>query len=112
MLQIDEPNAEFQWFNGQKWLSCEGVPSWNIGTKYCIKPKEWYEDPDMIGKPVWVRDQETDSWKIRIFKDYKAHRFFTEANIIKTSIGWNYAKPVKPEDLYQEAKMINIEDGR
>ena len=103
-LQVDKPDAKFQWYNevAKEWQTIQDL-NWdfNPDVKYRLKPAEWYEDPRMIGKPVWVRNQETDSWKIRIFKKYKIHRFFTEANTIETDIGWIYAKPVKPEDLYQ-----------
>ena len=63
------------------------------------RPKEWYEDPEMIGKPVWVRDRGTHNWKVRIFEGYNDDKYITSEYI-----EWKYAKPVKPEDLYQGAQ--------
>jgi hypothetical protein len=60
--------------------------------------KKWYEDPDMVGKPVWVRDNYKDEWSIGIFVNYTDEKEYPFR--CKYS-DWLYAKPIKPEDLYQ-----------
>ena len=95
-LQIDEPDTKFQWFNVQEWRNCN--PSWDIDIEYRVKPKEWYEDENMVGKPIWVRDCTTDEWDLDIFVKYDPKHNF---EFVGKSFMWKYAKPVKPEDLYQ-----------
>ena len=98
-LQIDKPETKFEWFNGQRWCNCGSVPNWEPGRKYRVKPKEWYEDLDMIGKPVWVRDEDNEKWGIDIFIDYTDDKKYP---FLCRNSDWTFAKPVKPEDLYQE----------
>jgi len=100
-LQIDNPETKFEWFNGQRWCNCGSVPNWELGRKYRIKRTEWYEDPNIVGKPIWVRDYNDEEWDIDIFMNYadgKKRPFHCK------SCSWGYAKPVKPEECYQEVK--------
>ena len=66
--------------------------------------KEWYEDPDMVGKPVWVRDGVNSYWSIDIFMSYvdgADFPFYTNFDYYKQ------AKPVKPEECYQGVQDDN-----
>jgi len=101
-LQIDKPETQFQMYDVslRKWVEC--TPTWNICTRYRIKPKEWYEDPDMIDKPVWVRDFKEREWLLRTFKNYEKDTKYPF--VVRGGASWQYAKPVKPEDLYQGEK--------
>jgi hypothetical protein len=79
------------------WKDCD-KPSWYKGVEYRVKPIEWYEDPAMTGKLVWVRDSKDDDWVINTFNGYASN------NSYPFGCGddmYRYAKPVKPEDLYQ-----------
>jgi len=62
---------------------------------------EWYEDPNMIGKPVWVRDEDNDLWDVELFRAYNKDAefpFYTNFDYYKQ------AKPVQPEECYQVEK--------
>ncbi len=109
-LQIEKPDTQFQLLQYQEagldsngepkvkavWVDCK--PDWNLNEKYRIKPLEWYEDPNMIDKPIWVRDDDTEKWSIDIFLGYTAS---ASCQFNCKDGRWYYAKPVKPEDLYQ-----------
>ena len=104
-LVIDKPDTKIQ-VKYYTESSEEGVivgwrntiPDWNPEWDYRVKPKEWYEDSDVIGKPVWVRDRETDIWQVDKFL-YYTHD--SEIPRFNCSIhNWKYAKPVKPEDTF------------
>ena len=96
-LQVDEPDTKFQAFDTKEkdWYDCD--PTWDIGCKYRVKPKEWYEGPNVIGKPLWVWDAEEEP-DIDLFIEYVNNSEYP----FKCKNGsWKQAKPVKPEDLYQ-----------
>ena len=98
-FQIDNPNTKFQAYYNNKWT--DTTPSWFIDRKYRVKPLEWYEDPNMIGKPVWVRDSVNSYWVIDVFMSYTNDaEYLFECG----RGGWKEAKPVKPEECYQEVK--------
>jgi len=103
-LQIDEPDAKFQYYNeiAKEWQTIQDL-NWdfNPDVKYRLKPTEWYEDPDMVGKPVWVRDYNNEEWDIDILVNYADEK---KSPFRCKSCSWTYAKPVKPEDLYQGDK--------
>jgi len=98
-LQIDEPNTKFEYYEpiAKVWVSAN-MPSWNTNIKYRVKPKEWFEDLDMVGKPVWIRDNELDDWEISTFHKYDNNLMY---EYICASGSWKYAKPVTCDDLYK-----------
>jgi len=96
-LQIDKPDTKFEWFAGQEWHDCKDIPNWDLETKYRVKPTEWYEDPDMVGKPVWARDIDDGKWNLDIFEKYVSNNICPYRC---KSYAWVHAKPVEPEDLY------------
>jgi len=98
-LQINKPDTKFQYYDSlsNHWFS-KSNPKWCINTKYRKKPKEWYKADDAIGKPVYVRVSGESEWCISMFGRYdKENSTFIDIYEIE----WKYAKPVKPEDLYQ-----------
>ena len=100
-LQIDEPDTKFQVYHTStmKWETVE--PVWEPGRKYRIKRTEWYEDPAMVDKPIWVKDDDSMCWGIDIFLKYtRGVRYPFECR----GSNWKEAKPIKPEDLYQGGK--------
>jgi len=109
-LQIEKPDTQFQLLQYQEagldsnseskvkavWVNCK--PDWNLNEKYRIKPLEWYNNPNMKNKPVWVKSHKDNEWEIDIFLSYHKNDRLP-FNCLNDC--WKYAKPVKPEDLYQ-----------
>jgi len=97
-LQIDEPDTEFQVYHTStmEWETVE--PVWELGRKYRVAPGKWYENPEMVGKPVWCKSYKNNRWELDIFIEYDENRCrpFNCFNGYRVE-----AKPVKPEDLYQ-----------
>jgi len=59
---------------------------------------KWYKDPAMVGRPVWVRDEDNELWDVELFRAYDKDAefpFYTNFDHYKQ------AKPVKPEECYQ-----------
>ncbi|MBL4795907.1 MAG: hypothetical protein JKY50_00680 [Oleispira sp.] len=80
-----------------------GTNAWNFrGLKYLHEEIEqkWYEDPDMIGKPVKVRDSEFDSWIFTSFVKLNNNEPLFKFTCIDDE--WQYAEPLTAADLYQE----------
>ncbi len=79
----------------------QGLERWDWrGFKHLCELVEqhWYEDPDMIGKPVKVRDCQEDEWVFEVYTGYrKGHDFqyATNSNIRM------YCEPLTSADLYQ-----------
>jgi len=78
-----------------------GVKNWNFrGLCYLheITQQQWYEDPDMVGKPVKVRDDEDEEWCVTVFTKFESspYPFKCAFHFYK------YAEPVTAADLYQE----------
>jgi len=100
-LQIDKPETKFQIKILDRWRDAEPEELWSTTYEYRVKPTEWYEDPNMIGKPVWVRDYNDEEWDIDIFVNYADGK---ERPFHCKSCSWAYTKPVKPEECYQGGK--------
>ena len=100
-LYFDNPNIKFQikpkHFKEWTDVKCED-DLWNTNFDYRIKPLEWYKDPNMVGKPVWVRDEDEEEWTLDIFYNIDENDKYKFAYRFD---GWVYAKPVKPQDCYQ-----------
>jgi len=96
-LQIDEPNTKFQVkskIDGE-WKDIS-IIFWDLVSKYRVKPKEWYEDPNMIDKYIWVRNYTTEEWLI-----YRYTGYIKDARFPYKTFGkcWKYAIPVKYDNL-------------
>ncbi len=61
--------------------------------------QQWYEDPDMVGKPVKVRDSGKDSWEVYYFSRYNGTNHMP---YYAGGTNWKYAEPLTAADLYQE----------
>jgi len=80
----------------------EGLRAWEWrGFKYLHEITEhlWYEDPDMVGKPVKARDLERDEWTLAYFNGYQKHDNY---KFDCAGAQWKYAEPLTAADLYQE----------
>ncbi len=79
-----------------------GLNAWNWrGFKYLheIVEQQWYEDPDMVGKPVKVRNNKDNNWKFDIFEEYRDENdkpFYCD-----NWKSYKYAEPLTESDLYQ-----------
>jgi len=98
-LQIDEPDTKFQIWREfeEEWWECE-CPMWNPKHKFRVKPKEWYEDPEMVDKPVWVSDDYSSEEYITLFKRFSKG---SQYPIVTAAGNFKTARPVKPEECYQ-----------
>ncbi len=65
--------------------------------KYRPKKKEWYHNISKKGVLCWVWDNNYNKNNIA-FIQYKKPNNFLDFN----NISWKYAKPIKPEECYQE----------
>lgn len=80
----------------------QGLERWNWrGFKYLCElvEQQWYEDPEMRGKPVKVRNDEDGFWIITKFIGHYPgiiHSFKCDFN------SYIYAEPLTASDLYQE----------
>ena len=96
-LQIDKPDTKFQVLLYCAWVDTK--PEWFIDREYRVKPLEWYEDPELVGKIVWVKDCEAYGWSLDVFERYddneSVHKFCCKSS------AWRYAKPANVEDLYK-----------
>ena len=105
-LQIDKPDTKFQVKRSKQdvWKACD-KPSWYKGVEYRVKRTEWYEDPNMNGRPVWCKNCKDNEWEIDIFLSYHKNDKLP-FNCLNDC--WKYAEPVKLEDLHQgEQNDIN-----
>jgi len=102
-LQKDEPYTKFQIWREfeEEWWDCE-CPMWNPKHKFRVKPKEWYEDPEMVDKPVWVSDAYSSKEYITLFKRYDKS---SQYPIVTSRGNFKTARPVKPEECYQEVSQ-------
>jgi len=78
-----------------------GVARWNWrGFKYLheIVEQKWWEDPDMVGKPVKVRDNLKDEWSYDFFGSFSKSSIHTFNCIHET---WAFCEPLTAADLYQ-----------
>ncbi len=60
-----------------------------------IVEQQWYEDPDMIGKPMKTKRHITDSWSNDIFVGRLKDRYVGYFD------SYPYAEPLTAADLYQ-----------
>jgi len=78
-----------------------GIKPWNWrGIKYLHEEIEqkWWDDPDMVGKPVKVRDHVDADWECDKFEEYVS----CDISSFKCSgDSYTYAEPLTPADLYQ-----------
>lgn len=79
--------------NGQK-------PWYWIGFKHLheLVEQKWWEDTEMVGKPVKVRDLERDEWTLVYFHGYQKH---DDYKFCCAAAQWRYAEPLTTADLYQ-----------
>ncbi len=79
----------------------QGLEPWDWrGFKHLCElvEQKWYEDPDMVGKPVKVRDSEKDEWRFSEFASYE------ESSVRKFMCNqwqWVFCEPLTAADLYQ-----------
>jgi len=79
----------------------DGRIAWNFrGFKYLheLVEQKWWEDPEMVGKPVKVRDLERDEWALVYFHGYQKHDAY---KFCCDAAAWKYAEPLTTADLYQ-----------
>lgn len=79
-----------------------GLNRWNwrgFKNLHEIVEQKWYEDPDMVGKPVKVCNNDTD-WQFDKFICYEKHTNPIWPFTCATN-GWRYCEPLTPADLYQ-----------
>ena len=97
-LQIDKPDIKLQIKSMDGcWIDAV-IVYWDINAEYRAKPKEWYEDPNIVGKPIWARELENSPWYLDVFKEYNSYNFRPFKCERNT---WKYAKPVKPGKCYK-----------
>ena len=80
----------------------QGLERWNWrGFKYLceLAEQQWYEDPDMVGKVVKVKQMKAHTWSLDYFGSWAIDGvdcFYCERDV------WAYAEPLTAADLYQE----------
>ena len=79
-----------------------GTIPWNwrgFKSLHELVEQNWYEDPEMVGKPVKVRDHTNDAWEYDIFEEYV---FCDHLSFKCSDTSYEYAEPLTAADLYQE----------
>ena len=80
----------------------ECMSHWNWrGFKHLheLVEQQWYEDPDMVGKPVKVRDSEKDEWR---FSEFASYEESSDRKFMCNQWQWVFCEPLTASDLYQE----------
>ena len=102
--QLLGEQIQFRFKGTEEWLDLLVPIIEADGYEYRVKPKEWYELEENVGKIILVGDtnDKNNAW-LRYFKDYEK----SEESPFATTAGstWKYAWLIDPEELAKGIKQ-------